>query len=499
VNPSIPTHPRRLLLVEDNPGDAELVAELLHRRHPSDTLIEVETLAAAAEALRHHTVDGVLLDLRLPDGTGVTCVSTIAALAPGVAIVVLTGLEDEAIALSCIAAGAQDYLAKDTLSAENLHRAVGYALARVQELAQRRRADVLQAHLAAIVESSHDGIVSCSPDGRVTSWNRGAESIFGYSAEEAVGQPVDAVIRRVDLGASPPVAFDTPSERTHVRKDGRAITVSRMESRLRGPGGVDMGTATICRDVTESRLRDAELRTRNAELTLRDQQMRALTARLLAVREEERARISRTVHDELGQLLTGLKMDLRWIARRLGTEGATEAVTARLVETDALADSTLATVQQIAIELRPSALDTLGLSAALHDEARRYSRRSGIHTTVEVTTDEPLPPETATALFRIFQELLTNVARHAHATHVRVALTLEDEHWTLEVADDGVGLGRAEADGLSSLGLLGIRERAHALGGTFELGGRARQGTTARVQIPRRQAESPHAHHPDRR
>lgn len=485
MNPSIPTHPRRLLLVEDNAGDAELVAELLHRRHPADTLVVVDSLAAAATALAHHTVDGVLLDLRLPDGTGATCVATIADLAPGVAIVVLTGLEDEAIALSCIAAGAQDYLAKDTLSAENLHRAIGYALARAQELAQRRRADVLQAHLAAIVASSHDGIVSCSADGVVTSWNRGAEVIFGYSAEEAIGRPSKALFRQAEA-TEPPLVLDTPSEHTYTRKDDREVTVSRVVSRLLGPGGQDIGTATICRDVTESRRRDAELRTRNAELTLRDQQMRALTARLHAVREEERARISRTVHDELGQLLTGLKMDLRWIARRLSTEGATDAVLARLAETDALADSTLATVQQIAIELRPSALDTLGLSAALHDEARRYTRRSGIQTSVEVTASDAPPTETATALFRIFQELLTNVARHAHATHVRVALDADDAQWTLAVTDDGVGLSGPETYGVDSLGLLGIRERAHALGGTFELSGRAGAGTTARVQLPRR-------------
>lgn len=187
---------RRILLVEDNRGDAGLVVELMaRRRQTGDELVQVATLAAALDTLRAQPVQVVLLDLRLPDGSGEACVTRLRSEAGPVPIVALTGNDDEALALRCIAAGAPGLPPKRDMHAGSLRRAIELAIARMDERLERQRADALQARLAAIVESSRDAIVSCSVDGHITSWNHAAEQLFGYTREHAMGRRVGEVIR----------------------------------------------------------------------------------------------------------------------------------------------------------------------------------------------------------------------------------------------------------------------------------------------------------------
>jgi two-component system sensor histidine kinase UhpB len=494
-------------LVEDSPGDAALIVELLaEQAAPRDAVLEARSLRQANAVLAGQRVDLILLDLRLPDAEGVDCVRRVRAVAADAPIVVLTGLDDESLALSCLEAGAQDYLSKTDLRPQDLKRAMGYAIARSRELAEQRRAEILQLRLAAIVESSGDAIISTNTAGEISSWNRGAEAIFGYSPPEAMGRPLLELIPpaedapQTEAGWLAKVLGAERTELTHLRRDGARVVLSVVASQLKDAEGRTTGVAAICRDVSERRRRDEELRRHNDELLARDQQMRALAARLHAVREEERSRISREVHDELGQLLTGLKMDLRWVGRRLGSEHsvAPSVIAERLREAEQLVDRTIETIQRIAIELRPSALDALGLPAALRDEARRFERRTGLATEVEVQETVQLTSEVATQLFRIFQELLTNVARHAEATLVRVLFQESPQGWTLRVDDNGVGL-RGNIDDLrSSPGILGMRERAESLGGQVELSSEAGLGTQVQVRIPRAPGPVSHAEHPHR-
>ncbi len=380
----------RVLLIEDNPGDAALVDELLSASPgPLAQIVHASSLSAASDHLGHGHVDVVLLDLGLPDARGTACVHHVRARAPEVPIVVLTGTDDQALALACIAAGAQDYLAKNEVRAESLRRSLGYAIARTREQAERRRADAATAHLAAIVEASADAIVSTTTAGIATSWNRGAEAMFGYAAAEAIGQPFAALVR-APAGTDAPAA-PAPGEFDRLHRDGHTITLSAVVSPLYDDTGALVGHAAIYRNVSERRRRDAEIRAQNALLVARDAEMRALTERLTAVREDERTRIARTVHDELGQLLTGLKLDLRWLARRLVPEAGAPIID-RLAEAERLTDRTLETVQRVALELRPSVLDALGLTAAIRDEARRFERRAGV--TLDVRIEAPTaPPE----------------------------------------------------------------------------------------------------------
>ncbi|WP_374571150.1 PAS domain S-box protein [Phenylobacterium sp.] len=487
---------RTLLLVEDNPAEADLIQEyLLDGASRPPRVVHVTNLADAVAAAYTTDADAVLLDLHLPDGAGVDCVNAIRLVDDHVPIVVLTGLDNDEVALECIAAGAQDYISKQEARSTNLNRAIGYAIARVGERRNRALAETLHQQLAAIVEASSDGIVSCSVEGVIESWNRGAETIFGYSRDEAVGRHVSQVIRPLDeTGAQEQQTIfarvandvaDNALEIERLTKDGRLVVLSVVTCRLRGQDEEGGAIAAIYRDVTEKKRSEDELRRRNEDLVSRDRLMRALTARLNAVREHERVRISREVHDELGQLLTGLKMDLRWMERRLKGEPApAAALQAKVMEAERPVDGTIQTVQRIATELRPSALDALGLPAAIRDETRRFEARTGVVATVLVKEEAPAGSDKATALFRIFQEILTNAARHARAKALHVALDCSNDELVLNVRDDGVGFRPDEAI-LTSLGLLGMRERAAELGGSFDIASAMGQGTAVTVRIPR--------------
>jgi signal transduction histidine kinase len=235
-------------------------------------------------------------------------------------------------------------------------------------------------------------------------------------------------------------------------------------------------------------LREAQQRSahRRAEEQLREshEQLRALSVYLQSVREEERTRIAREVHDGLGQALTGCKLDLSWIASRLPKEQK------ELVEkTRALSghiDSTIQMVRRIATELRPGILDHLGLAAALEWQANEFQTRTGIQCEVHASLNEPdLPPDLNTTFFRIFQETLTNIIRHAGATRVAVELKEKDGSVVLEVRDNGRGISRAEITKTKSMGLLGMRERAALLGGEFKIGRAAKgEGTRVTISIP---------------
>jgi PAS domain S-box-containing protein len=224
------------------------------------------------------------------------------------------------------------------------------------------------------------------------------------------------------------------------------------------------------------------------ELRSSRHQLRALSARLESLREEERTRIAREIHDELGQMLTGLKMDLRWIEKKVGEidgNPALNPVIDKAVEAGELADQTITAVQRIAAELRPGVLDQLGLFPALKHEGQRFQKRTGIACKVELPQRQPeLPAQVATAVFRIFQETLTNVARHAEATEVRVTFREEGSRVILEVADNGRGLPADALGSPKALGLLGMQERAAVLGGDVQFQSGPGRGTTVTLRLP---------------
>ena len=225
---------------------------------------------------------------------------------------------------------------------------------------------------------------------------------------------------------------------------------------------------------------------RRAEEQLRQshEQLRALSVYLQHVREEERIRIAREVHDELGQALTGLKLQLAWLCGRLPENLKT--LHEKTNHMSAGIDETIQTVRRIATELRPGVLDSAGLIAALEWQAQRFEKQTGIQCRVKPAVRETLwDQDLNTAFFRIFQETLTNVIRHAKATKVEVRFAEMGGFLILVVKDNGRGISEAEIHNTKSIGLLGMRERAALMGGEVRLHGAPGKGTTVTVRIPR--------------
>jgi signal transduction histidine kinase len=217
-------------------------------------------------------------------------------------------------------------------------------------------------------------------------------------------------------------------------------------------------------------------------LATSQERLRNLAARLHAVREEERTVIARDIHDQLGQSLTGLKMDLSWLMRRLPED---RAVRERAESMQLLLDSTVESVRSISTQLRPPILDDLGLEAAVEWQVNEFGRQSGLNCHLNLRTGNRfVREEHATAAFRILQESLANVARHAHAKNVTVEVSLAENALFLVVADDGCGIGDATLSSARSIGLIGMRERAGALGGEVDICRLGTGGTRVKLELP---------------
>jgi signal transduction histidine kinase len=246
-------------------------------------------------------------------------------------------------------------------------------------------------------------------------------------------------------------------------------------------GGLLLRAWGTQQDITDQKRADDEIRRSR-------QQLRDLAARLQSLREEERAHIARKIHDVLGQGLTGLKIDLAWLNKKLpdaGNEWVRTRMAERCKAAIELLDETPTAVKSLSTELRPSVLDTFGLSAAVEWQCSEFERRTGIACECRQLDDEMvLNAECSTALFRILQEALTNVARHSRATKVYVELAVDGSHVSLTVRDNGRGVTEDELAAPGSLGLLGMRERAVLLGGDFLVRGEPGKGSVVIARVP---------------
>jgi signal transduction histidine kinase len=257
------------------------------------------------------------------------------------------------------------------------------------------------------------------------------------------------------------------------RHDGSCITVLVNIVPLRNGNGELIGAMNCFQDITESKRAQKELQHSFGQL-------RALAGRLQIVREEERKRVAREIHDQLGQTLTAIGINLSAFIQELAPEKKQESGSLfRLI------DQTIESVRRISTELRPRILDDRGLMAAVEWAAKEFQSRTGTKCRLDLPqADIVIDRELATALFRILQESFTNVARHSKATQVKVRLAKEDDSLILEVHDNGRGITEEQLSADSSLGILGMRERALLLGGELAISGAPAEGTTIKVRIP---------------
>jgi PAS domain S-box-containing protein len=366
-------------------------------------------------------------------------------------------------------------------------------------------------------------IFQLDPGGYVVSWNAGAERLKGYASEEIIGKHFSIFYPQEDVMRDKPQRVlvraeqdgQSEDEGWRIRKGGSRFWANVVVTALRDSKGSLLGFAKLTRDMTERRQKEETLSKAKEELELRVEQraavltrvnqelrteiaereraeaqlrtsldqLRALAARLQTVREEERTSIAREFHDELGQACTAIKMDLALIRRRLIKKQS--QLRAKVDSSVQLVDDMIATLRRIASELRPRTLDDLGLPAALESQAQEFESRSGIPCSVTLPREPlTLDPDSSTAVFRIFQESLTNVARHAHATRVEARLEREQDRLVFQVSDNGRGFDPQKISARESLGLLGMQERALMLNGDLKIEGVPGAGTTMTLTIP---------------
>jgi len=359
-------------------------------------------------------------------------------------------------------------------------------------MAQRFKADTQQqrteqsSQLHGILQSAMDAIITIDEQQRIVLFNAAAERIFRCPASQAVGGTLDRFI---------PERFQT-AHRAHVghfrkqgmttrrmgdetvlyglRADGEEFPLEASISRIETGGG---GLLTvILRDITERKRAQDILEETN-------RQLHELYAAMHDVREAERMRIARELHDELAQWLTALKMDVSWFAARL--PGAEKPLIDKVEKMKKLVDTMVGAVRRIAADLRPAMLDDLGLTPAVEHLVHEFSQRTGIVVSLDLDASagefkDPL----VTAIYRMVQEALTNVARHAEATEVRVSVRVVGERLKVAVGDNGKGADPEALNKEKSYGLRGIRERARTLGGVASIRAAGQGGTLVEIEIP---------------
>jgi PAS domain S-box-containing protein len=342
--------------------------------------------------------------------------------------------------------------------------------------------------LNGIIQSAMDALITVDEHQDILIFNPAAERMFGCSAPDVLGTPLDQFI---------PSRFRDAHQRHIMQFGTTGITTRRMGHQaeivgVRANGEEFAVEASISQTVVSGKklftviLRDITERKR-AEMELNDsrERLRRLSAALQEVREEEKTRIARELHDELGQALTSLKMDLEEIIAQLAP-GQADALN-RAQAMRSLLDGTVASVRRIATELRPLMLDDLGLISTIEWLAHDFAGRTGIGVELDLPGPElAVEPSLSTALFRVLQESLTNIARHAGANRVEVRLDCSGSEIRLHVQDNGKGIDPAPTGRSRSFGLLGMRERASMVGGELVIESSPGAGTSIRMIVPRR-------------
>ena len=338
------------------------------------------------------------------------------------------------------------------------------------------------------VDSVMDAIVGIDEMQLIQLFNPAAEAMFQMKASEVLGEHLSIllpdVLRQAHIGHVDHFAESLGESRAMAprlevmgrRADGTEFPIESTISKTLIGGKVQM--TAVLRDVTERRRAESELRHMNAQL-------RELSASLQEVREQERSRIARELHDDLGQQLTGLKLELAWLGSRI-KEGR-EMPLERVTDMKRMLDVAISSVRRISTDLRPLILDDLGFAEAVQWHASEVMKRSHLKLELDLTAHKLVNDDArATALFRIVQEALANILRHAQAENVAITLSVEGNFLCLRIQDDGLGM--PEKIRLGGIGLLSMRERAGALGGEFSLSkakeGDAKAGVSIEVRLP---------------
>lgn len=474
---------KKILIIDDDPALRRIIIKGL--RPFNLEVIECDNGRTGLQLARAQLPSLIICDVNMEPGDGFSVLDELRRdpLLAGISLILMTGQADAEGMRRGMDRGADDYLAKP-FSIEALLATVEARLfrRRIEESTQRLFLQIIEAttDLVGIANLADHRVLHLNRAGRKLAGLPAAETLDSWTLERFYSPTAWRTMEAVAIPTAVSIGVWT-GDTTLVNRDGREIPVSQVLIVHADGAGAPEQVSFVARDLSE-RI--------HAERFIADSyaQLRGLTGRLVAAQEAERGRIAREIHDEFAQQLTGLKMDLAWLEKRIGESEALATRSQLLEKTAAMHEqikTTIQTVRRIATELRPAILDSLGLIAALEWQAKEFQERTGIPCDFQCSVDHiTWQGERSTALFRIFQETLTNVARHAQARSVWASLTQVNDTIRLRVQDDGKGISDSQQVDRKSLGLLGMKERAFLAGGRLRITGGPGTGTTVEVDIP---------------
>jgi len=470
----------RVLIVEDDPAQSQTLSDTFE--HEGFSVAVSQMADEAMERITSGKFSVAVVDLRLPGLSGIDLIQRMRSAGSRTRVVIHTAYGAYDSAGDALNLGAFAYVEKLSDPQElisHVHRAVEDSL--------QHELQASEAKYKAQFEQALDGIVLADAEtGIIIDCNDAMSELVGRGRTELIGEHQRILHPPEDTEGGYSRTFKKHLEDPHgksletrvVTKDGETRDVSIKVNEMHiGGRTVFQG---IFRDVTERRQAEDALHQSAADL-------RALAGHLQDVREEERATLARELHDNFGQNLTGLQIDLAWLDRHLQSANPGDLATAqdRIAAMVPLVERLSEMTQTISASLRPGVLDELGLVAAIEWHASDFETRTGLPCAVSLpANDIELDQNIALALFRIMQEVLTNVIRHAQATRAEIRLHTVGSELELEIQDNGQGFAPDSISGPKALGVLGMRERAAAFGGTVDLLSEPGRGTTVRVRMP---------------
>jgi len=491
MNAETPAHrPLRLLMIEDNEDDAMLLSHRFRHAGYELDVLRVDTPAGTESALRNHPWDLIISDHDLPGFSAIAALGILKQLHLDIPFIIVSGVIREETAIAAMRAGAHDYLSKNRL--ERLFPAVERELRE----AQNRRARQRELKVQQQTEARLHAAAANTPGVIFQMQRRPGEALEFLFASEAT---------EMLLGMSPKTLcaegtrFESqllPEDRNtlfaELEQSARSGDKLNWEGRIHTTAGDTKwinvrGSARTETDgtqvwegvmwnITQSKRTESELRASQLHL-------KALSNHLQNAKEEERERIARDVHDVLGGHLVALKFSTALIAAK--PDMPSGLLHERIGQIQTLIDEAIETVGRVTRELRPGILKDFGLAAAIESHAEDFAQRTGLVCRILCADDDAeLPEDESIALFRIFQEALTNVSKHARATEVEVRLMHTGDGVLLEVGDNGVGISEEDLAKPKSFGLRGVRERIASLGGTVVMQARAPRGTLLQITVP---------------
>lgn len=468
----------RVLLIDNHEESVDQFRAEMRRSGLEYELHHLSSFDRIPDVLEEFSPEIILFDYTIAELKPSDTLSILKNIIATTPLIIYSEVADEEVVVECMRSGATDYVFKQHPARLGPAIASAIETRRVQEELR-----LSKERFNTLAKVSTVGIFLASPEGFFLYVNDRWSDITGLSYDQAFGEGFLNAVHSHDRKRVRTEWHRSVREQTSFQSEyriyrehdkterwvmGQALPEVNEDGSLAG----FVGTIT---DITDRM--HAEI-----EIDSSRKQLRALTVRLQNIREEERTHIAREIHDDLGQALTGLKMDLAWLTNKL--QPVDEGIQKRLRSMMDLADATILKVRKLATDLRPGILDDIGLAAAIEWQGKDFRERTGIEFSFHLDEELVLDEKRSTAFFRIFQESLTNVIRHAQAKHVSITLRRDGPNVVLTIDDDGRGIAANEISNPRSVGILGMKERAASFNGEVNVAGLPGKGTSVRVRIP---------------